>query len=64
MKKILLLSSLALALLVAVPDQSRAQLGGGLLGGGGGGGGLLGGGTVGGTLQNLTNQLTNRNPSI
>jgi hypothetical protein len=54
MKKLLLLSGLALALLLAVPNQSRAQLGGG----------LLGGGTVGGTLQNLRNRMTNRNPSI
>src|SRR5271156_290052 len=54
MKKLLLLSGLVWALLVAVPGQSRAQLGGG----------LLGGGTVGGTLQNLRNRMTNRNPAI
>jgi hypothetical protein len=50
MKKLLLLSALVWAFLLAVPDQSRAQLGGGLLGGG--------------TLQNLRNRMTNRNPAI
>ncbi len=55
MKRRLLLSVLALTLLIAFPDQSRAQLGG-LLGGGNGNGG--------GLLQNLRNQMTNRNPSI